>query len=107
MRKGAKSIVPVVKIHDPPNLGGSWIVLGAGHLIFDGITDEAVQALALTGGKILDDFPLSFFTMTLIRRRLFCYTVWLLPCWKMQERMRYSRTNPWIASVAGTGVFEE
>ena len=30
-------------------------------MIFDGIADEAVQALALTGGEILDDLPLALF----------------------------------------------
>ncbi len=35
-------------------------LLSQRHLLVDGIADKAVQALALTGGKVLDLLPLTF-----------------------------------------------
>ena len=39
--------------------GGSLGFFVFVHLVFDGVADKAVQALSLTGGKILDDLALA------------------------------------------------
>ena len=46
---------------DPPVGGGAVSFLGEVYLVWDRVADEAVQALALAGGEVLDDLTLVLF----------------------------------------------